>query len=62
MLIFGIVKAERSKVHEVQRLKLNQELKVKEAKISKLDQILWQVYLLGVGVSSYTSAVCIRLI
>jgi hypothetical protein len=36
-----IVKAERSKVHEVQRLKLNQELKVKEAKISKLDQILW---------------------
>jgi len=41
MLIFEIVKAERSKVHEVQRLKLNQELKVKEAKVSKLDQILW---------------------
>jgi hypothetical protein len=50
------------KVYEVQRSKLNQELKDKEAKISKIDQILWLVYLLGVGVSSYTSAVCIRLI
>lgn len=40
--LFGIIlKAERSKVYEVQRLKLNQELKVKEAKVSKLDQILW---------------------
>lgn len=29
------------KVYEVQRLKLNQEFKDKEAKISKLDQILW---------------------
>jgi len=50
------------KVYEVQRSKLTQKFKDKEAKISKIDQILWLVYLLGVGVSSYTSAVCIRLI